>query len=165
VTGLSEQDLDIRRRAREFVDDLVQHEVETELAGGVLPAGRPLAVDIEEEVTTGLSGSRESRQGRAVAITVHLRPFGKGIASDHIGKCLRIDKVIVDAVYLPFAHRSGGVRDRMPQPRNDVNDFLAERGLPCPGGSGDDKKNTVTLQPLGSIRHFGSAHEFFPART
>jgi alkylation response protein AidB-like acyl-CoA dehydrogenase len=34
---LSEQDLDIRRRAREFVDDLVQYEVETELAGGAQP--------------------------------------------------------------------------------------------------------------------------------
>jgi acyl-CoA dehydrogenase len=41
VSGLSEQDLEIRRRAREFVDDLVQYEVETELAGGVLPAGLP----------------------------------------------------------------------------------------------------------------------------
>ncbi len=39
MSGLSQQDLDIRRRAREFVDDLVQYEVETELAGGVLPAG------------------------------------------------------------------------------------------------------------------------------
>jgi acyl-CoA dehydrogenase len=39
VSGLSQQDLEIRRRAREFVDDLVQYEVETELAGGVLPAG------------------------------------------------------------------------------------------------------------------------------
>ncbi len=34
---LSEQDLDIRRRAREFVDELVQYEVETELAGGAQP--------------------------------------------------------------------------------------------------------------------------------
>jgi alkylation response protein AidB-like acyl-CoA dehydrogenase len=34
---LSEQDLDIRRRARVFVDDLVQYEVETELAGGAQP--------------------------------------------------------------------------------------------------------------------------------
>ncbi len=39
MSGLSEQDLEIRRRAREFVDELVQYEVETELAGGALPAG------------------------------------------------------------------------------------------------------------------------------
>ena len=39
MTGLTDEDLDIRRRAREFVDDLVPYEVETELAGGVLPAG------------------------------------------------------------------------------------------------------------------------------
>ena len=39
MTGLTDEDLDIRRRARAFVDDLVQYEVETELAGGVLPAG------------------------------------------------------------------------------------------------------------------------------
>ncbi len=32
---LSEQDLDIRRRAREFTDALIPYEVETELAGGV----------------------------------------------------------------------------------------------------------------------------------
>ena len=36
--GLTEQDLDIRRRAREFIDTLVPYEVEAELAGGVLPA-------------------------------------------------------------------------------------------------------------------------------
>jgi acyl-CoA dehydrogenase len=35
---LSRQDLDIRRRAREFVDALIPYEVETELAGGVVPA-------------------------------------------------------------------------------------------------------------------------------
>ena len=34
---LSDQDLDIRRRAREFVDELIQYEVETELAGGAQP--------------------------------------------------------------------------------------------------------------------------------
>ena len=39
MSGLSQHDLDIRRRARQFVDDLVQYEVETELAGGVLPTG------------------------------------------------------------------------------------------------------------------------------
>ncbi len=39
MTGLTDEDQDIRRRARAFVDDLVQYEVETELAGGVLPAG------------------------------------------------------------------------------------------------------------------------------
>ena len=38
MTGLSEQDLDIRRRAREFTDTLIPYEVEAELAGGVLPA-------------------------------------------------------------------------------------------------------------------------------
>jgi acyl-CoA dehydrogenase len=37
MTGLSEQDLDIRRRAREFTDALIPYEVETELAGGVQP--------------------------------------------------------------------------------------------------------------------------------
>ena len=36
MDGLSETDLEIRRRAREFVDTLVPHEVETELAGGIL---------------------------------------------------------------------------------------------------------------------------------
>jgi alkylation response protein AidB-like acyl-CoA dehydrogenase len=36
MTGLSQQDLEIRRRAREFVDALVPYEVETELAGGVV---------------------------------------------------------------------------------------------------------------------------------
>ena len=36
--GLSEQDLEIRRRAREFIDTLIPYEVEAELAGGVLPA-------------------------------------------------------------------------------------------------------------------------------
>ncbi len=35
---LSEQDLDIRRRAREFTDALIPYEVEAELAGGTLPA-------------------------------------------------------------------------------------------------------------------------------
>jgi alkylation response protein AidB-like acyl-CoA dehydrogenase len=39
MTGLTDEDQDIRRRARAFVDDLVQYEVETELAGGVLQAG------------------------------------------------------------------------------------------------------------------------------
>jgi len=38
VTGLSEHDLDIRRRAREFTDTLIPYEVEAELAGGTLPA-------------------------------------------------------------------------------------------------------------------------------
>ena len=37
--GLSEQDLDIRRSAREFTDTLIPYEVEAELAGGVT-AGR-----------------------------------------------------------------------------------------------------------------------------
>ena len=36
MDGLSETDLEIRRRAREFVDTLIPYEVETELAGGVL---------------------------------------------------------------------------------------------------------------------------------
>ena len=36
--GLTEQDLDIRRRARDFTDTLIPYEVEAELAGGVLPA-------------------------------------------------------------------------------------------------------------------------------
>ncbi len=35
---LSEQDLDIRGRAREFTDALIPYEVEAELAGGTLPA-------------------------------------------------------------------------------------------------------------------------------
>jgi alkylation response protein AidB-like acyl-CoA dehydrogenase len=39
MTGLTDADLDIRRRAREFVDAIVPHEVETELAGGVAPEG------------------------------------------------------------------------------------------------------------------------------
>ena len=38
MTGLSDEDLDIRRRAREFTDALIPYEVEAELAGGVLPA-------------------------------------------------------------------------------------------------------------------------------
>ena len=37
MDGLSEADLEIRRRAREFVDTLIPYEVEAELAGGVLP--------------------------------------------------------------------------------------------------------------------------------
>ena len=41
MTGLSEQDLDIRRRAREFTDDLIPWEVEIEMANGHV--GRPLA--------------------------------------------------------------------------------------------------------------------------
>jgi alkylation response protein AidB-like acyl-CoA dehydrogenase len=36
MDGLSVTDLEIRRRAREFVDTLIPYEVETELAGGVL---------------------------------------------------------------------------------------------------------------------------------
>ena len=36
MSGLSEDDLEIRRRAREYVDTLVAYEVETELADGVL---------------------------------------------------------------------------------------------------------------------------------
>ena len=36
--GLTEQDLEIRRRARELTDALIPYEVEAELAGGVLPA-------------------------------------------------------------------------------------------------------------------------------
>ncbi len=35
--GLTDEDLEIRRRAREFVDTLIPYEVEAELAGGVLP--------------------------------------------------------------------------------------------------------------------------------
>ncbi len=35
--GLTDEDLEIRRRAREFVDTLIPYEVEVELAGGVLP--------------------------------------------------------------------------------------------------------------------------------
>ena len=38
MTGLSDEDLDIRRRTREFTDTLIPYEVEAELAGGVLPA-------------------------------------------------------------------------------------------------------------------------------
>jgi acyl-CoA dehydrogenase len=41
MTGLSDQDLDIRRRARAFTDSLIPWEVEIELAGGKV--GRPLA--------------------------------------------------------------------------------------------------------------------------
>ncbi len=36
--GLSQQDLEIRRRARELTDTLIPYEVEAGLAGGVLPA-------------------------------------------------------------------------------------------------------------------------------
>jgi acyl-CoA dehydrogenase len=36
MTGLSEQDQDIRRKAREFTDALIPYEVEAELAGGAL---------------------------------------------------------------------------------------------------------------------------------
>ena len=35
--GLTDEDLEIRRRARAFVDTLIPYEVEVELAGGVLP--------------------------------------------------------------------------------------------------------------------------------
>jgi alkylation response protein AidB-like acyl-CoA dehydrogenase len=38
MSSLSQQDLDIRRRAREFTDALIPHEVEAELAGGTLEA-------------------------------------------------------------------------------------------------------------------------------
>ena len=38
MSGLSQQDLDIRRRAREFTDALIPYEVEAELAGGTLEA-------------------------------------------------------------------------------------------------------------------------------
>jgi alkylation response protein AidB-like acyl-CoA dehydrogenase len=37
MTGLSDTDLDIRRRAREFTDALIPYEVETEMAGGAVP--------------------------------------------------------------------------------------------------------------------------------
>jgi acyl-CoA dehydrogenase len=37
MTGLTDEDLDIRRRARELTDTLIPFEVEAELAGGVLP--------------------------------------------------------------------------------------------------------------------------------
>ena len=37
MTGLSQEDLEIRRRAREFTDALIPHEVETELADGAVP--------------------------------------------------------------------------------------------------------------------------------
>jgi len=37
VHGLTDDDLEIRRRARAFVDTLIPYEVEVELAGGVLP--------------------------------------------------------------------------------------------------------------------------------
>ena len=40
MDGLSDADLDIRRRARAFVDALIPYEVETELAGGVLDPKR-----------------------------------------------------------------------------------------------------------------------------
>src|SRR4051794_7388238 len=35
--GLTDEDLRIRRAAREFADELLPYEVEVELAGGVLP--------------------------------------------------------------------------------------------------------------------------------
>jgi len=38
VTGLSQEDLEIRRRARDFTDALIPHEVETELADGAVPS-------------------------------------------------------------------------------------------------------------------------------
>jgi hypothetical protein len=37
--GLSEEDLRIRDTARAFVESLMPHEVEAELAGGLLPKG------------------------------------------------------------------------------------------------------------------------------
>jgi alkylation response protein AidB-like acyl-CoA dehydrogenase len=39
MTGLSDEDLEIRRRARELTDTFIPYEVEAELAGGTLPAG------------------------------------------------------------------------------------------------------------------------------
>ena len=37
--GLTEEDLDIQKRARIFADELIPHEEAAELAGGELPAG------------------------------------------------------------------------------------------------------------------------------
>jgi acyl-CoA dehydrogenase len=53
VSGLSNADLEIRRRAREFVDTLIPYEVETELAGGVL-APELVKEHHEEAIRRGL---------------------------------------------------------------------------------------------------------------
>ena len=110
----------------------------------------PLPVDVEQDVAAGCQGGLDCAARGAVGMTVDPGMLQELAAGDHGGEALLADEVIVDAVGLGRAARSGGDGDGERDLGLLLEQAAGERGLAGPGWRGDHQHEPAAAH---RVRH------------
>ena len=104
---------------------------------------RALRIDIQHHVLAVGQRFHDGLTRRAVVMPMHRRVFQKAILGHHALEFLFINKVIIAAIYLAGAGRTGGVADRKGHGRIIPEQLSIQRTLARARRAGDHQQHTL----------------------